>query len=290
MTNSYAKDVARAQSKGHAKTPLVSVIVAVYNMPDFLEKVFLSLQNQTLRDFEIVVADDGSGPEIQEVIGRYEPLFSHSVRHVWHEDKGFRKTVIANKAIREASASYLVFIDGDCVLHHRFLERHFRHRKDHAVLAGRRVMLDKDITERLTNDDISSRKIECPGLWWQHCPPADRKHGLFVPCLFHIENMLKKKYSFYGSNFSIFKKDLLGVNGYDEQIIGRGIEDDNLRERLKLNSIAIRSVTREALQYHLYHSSNPVPHSAQAIQEFCYPKKAWADEGLRKKKNGMQGE
>ena len=112
----------------------MSVIVAVYNMPDFLEKVFLSLQNQTLKDFEIVIADDGSGPAIREV-SIPSLSFSFPIRHVWHEDKGFRKTVIANKAIVEASAPYLVFIDGDCVLHHRFLESHFRHRKDHS--AGR---------------------------------------------------------------------------------------------------------------------------------------------------------
>jgi glycosyltransferase involved in cell wall biosynthesis len=287
MTRSYSGNVASSQPKGPAKTPPVSVIVAVYNKPDFLEKVLLSLQNQTLKDFEIVVSDDGSGPEIREVIDRYAPLFSFPIRHVWHEDKGFRKTVIANKAIGEACAPYLVFIDGDCVLHHRFLESHFRHRKEHTVLAGRRVMLDKDITDRLTKEDIVTGRIERPGVWWRHClAAADRKHGLFVPGLFGIENLIKKNYSFYGSNFSAFKKDLVAVNGYDQRIIGRGIEDDNLRERLKLNNITIRSVTREALQYHLYHSSNPVPHSTEAIQEFCYPKKAWADEGLRRQEHG----
>ena len=290
MTNSRAGNAQSAQTYGPATAPLVSVIVAVYNKPDFLEMVFLSLQNQTLKGFEIVVADDGSGPEIREIIDHYAPSFIFPIRHVWHEDKGFRKTIIANKAIGEATAPYLVFIDGDCVLHHRFLESHFRHRKNHTVLAGRRVMLDKDITDRLTKEDIATGRIERPRVWWRHClVAADRKHGLFVPGLFGLENLLKRNYSFYGSNFSAFKKDLVAVNGYDQRIIGRGIEDDNLRERLKLNSITIRSVTREALQYHLYHSSKPVPHSAQAIQEFCYPKKAWANEGLVQK-DGTPGE
>jgi glycosyltransferase involved in cell wall biosynthesis len=270
--------------------PLLSLIIAVYKRPDFLEKVFLSLRNQTMKEFETIIADDGSGPEIQEVIKRFAPLFSFPVRRLWHEDKGFRKTVIANKAMSAATAQYLVFIDGDCVLHHRFLESHFRHRRNRTVLAGRRVMLDKDITERLTNDDVASRRIERPGFWWRHCiRPSDRKHGLFVPGLFCVENMLKKNYSFYGSNFSVFKEDILEVNGYDERIIGRGIEDDNLRERLKLSGITIRSVTREALQYHLYHSSDPVPHTPETIQEFCFPEKAWADEGLRRQKGGKPG-
>jgi glycosyltransferase involved in cell wall biosynthesis len=277
------------RDEAEKKVPLLSLIIAVYNRPDFLEKVLLSLQNQTMKGFETIIADDGSGPEIFEVIKRFAPLFSFPVRRLWHEDKGFRKTVIANKAVSAATAKYLVFIDGDCVLHHRFLESHFRHRRNRTVLAGRRVMLDREITEQLTNDNVASRRIERPGFWWRHCAKTDRKHGLFVPGLFGIENMLKKNYSFYGSNFSIFREDILEVNGYDERIIGRGIEDDNLRERLKLNGIAIRSVTREALQYHLYHSSDPVPHTPETIQEFCFPEKAWADEGLRRQQSGKPG-
>jgi glycosyltransferase involved in cell wall biosynthesis len=269
---------------GPVPSPSLSLIIAVYNKPDFLEKIFLSLQNQTMKNFEIVVADDGSGPEISDVITRYAPSFPLPIRHVRHDNKGFRKTVIANKAVTAASAEYLVFIDGDCVLHHRFLESHFRHRRMRTVLAGRRVMLDKGITDRLTNEDVASRRIERPWFWWRHClRPSDRKHGLFVPGLFFAEHVLKKNYSFYGSNFSVFKKDYLAVNGYDERIIGRGIEDDNLRERLKLSGVTIRSVTREALQYHLYHLSSPVPHDPQTIREFCYPEKAWVDEGLRQK-------
>lgn len=261
---------------------MLSLIIAVYKRADFLEKILLSLQNQTMKNFEVVVADDGSGPEIAELINRFADSFSVPVKHVWHEDKGFRKTVIANKAVAASSAGYLVFIDGDCVLHHTFLESHFRHRRKRTVLAGRRVMLDKDITGRVRNEDIASRRIERPWYWWRHCEPSDRKHGLFVPGLFQIENMLKKGYSFYGSNFSIHKEDYCAVNGYDERIVGRGIEDDNLRERLKLSGVSIRSVTREAIQYHLFHDSDPVPHSKEAIAEFCFPKKPWADQGMVK--------
>jgi glycosyltransferase involved in cell wall biosynthesis len=261
----------------------LSLVIAVYNKPGFLEKIFLSLHNQTMQNFETIIADDGSGPEVSDVVNSYAPSFPAAVLHVRHDHTGFRKTVIANKAVSAAKADYLVFIDGDCLLHHRFLERHFRHRQKRTVLAGRRVMLDRDISERLTNEDVASRRIERPWFWWRHClRPSDVKHGLFVPGLFHVENMLKKKYSFYGSNFSMYKEDYRAVNGYDERIIGRGIEDDNLRERLKLSGVIVRSITREAIQYHLYHESDPVPHTGEAINEFCFPKKAWADEGIVK--------
>jgi len=265
-----------------AKKPLVSLIIAVYNHADFLTKIFLSLKNQTLRDFEIVVSDDGSGTEIAEVVKRFSPDFLWPIKHIWHEDNGFRKTVIANKAVTAASADYLVFIDGDCILHHSFLERHYRHRKQNAVLGGRRVMLNKEFCELLTEKDVAFQKIESPAFFWKHCAKEDRKHGFYIPLLMYIENLLKKTYSFYGSNFSLYKTDYCAVNGYDERIIGRGVEDDNLRERLKLNGNKIRSITREAIQYHLFHSFAPVPHSKETIQEFCFPKQAWTPNGIIK--------
>jgi glycosyltransferase involved in cell wall biosynthesis len=262
------------------RAPSVSVIIAVYNRPDFLEKVFLSLINQTLSDFETIVADDGSGPEVAACIARYSPRFARPVRHVRHGHDGFRKTVIVNGAVREAISGYLVFIDGDCVLHKRFIASHYRHRARHTVLGGRRVMLDRWITERLTNEDVASGRIERPRFWWNHCGRGDRKHGLYAPGLFVLSNLGKKGYSMYGSNFSLFKDDFCAVNGYDETIVGRGVEDDNLRERLKLNGVRIRSVTREALQYHLFHESAPVPHSRDIVSAWCFPKHAWADKGI----------
>lgn len=279
MTDSL-KNFTIAEKDGNV--PRLSLIIAVYKRVDFLEKVFLSLQNQTMKDFEIVVADDGSGPEISSLISTYSPSFSFPIRHVWHQDSGFRKTVIANRAVCEAQSRYLVFIDGDCVLHHRFLESHFRHRRAGTALAGRRVMLDRDSTERLTNEDIATRRIERPWFWWRKCTAGDRKHGLYVPGLFCVGNTLKRRYSMYGSNFSVFKEDYFAVNGYDENIIGRGIEDDNLRERLKLNGVKIRTVTREAIQFHLYHDFDPVPHRPEVIQEFCYPKYPWTAHGIVK--------
>jgi glycosyltransferase involved in cell wall biosynthesis len=268
------------EGAGANGAPPVSLIIAVYNRPDFLEKVFLSLASQTFSDFETVIADDGSEPGVAECIKRFSPRFAWPVRHEWHPHNGFRKTAIVNKAVAEALAGYLVFIDGDCILHHRFLEGHYCHRARRTALGGRRVMLDKAITGRLTNEDISSRRIERPWFWWNHCDPADRKHGFYAPGLFALSNLGKKGYSFYGSNYSLYKEDFCAVNGYDESIVGRGIEDDNLRERLKLNGIAVKSVTREALQYHQFHESAPVSHSKEVINTWCFPKQAWAEKGL----------
>ncbi len=280
--NETASGNPHIQEKNIAGPPLASVIIAVYNKPDFLEKVLVSLAHQSFRQFEIVIADDGSGPEIQDLIERSGSEFIFPIRHVRHEHKGFRKTIIANRAAMEAEADYLIFIDGDSILHHRFVESHFRRKRDRTVLAGRRVRLDCEISQRLTLDDVRSLRFEKPSFWWRHCDSYDRKHGFFIPALFFLENLFRKQYSLLGCNFSLHKKDFCSVNGYNEQIVGRGMEDCNLNERLKLNQCKIKTLTRQAVQYHLFHEFDPVPHSPEAIKQYCWPDNYWTPFGIKK--------
>jgi glycosyltransferase involved in cell wall biosynthesis len=270
----------------HSKIPSVSVIIAVYNKPDFLEKVLCSLLNQTHKDFEIVIADDGSGPEIATMIMRYQQSFIYPLQHLWHDDQGFRKTIIANKAVVCSRSDYLVFIDGDSLLHHRFLEEHFRKKKIGTILSGRRVMLDQDLTARITIDDIGSRRIEKASFWKGHCDKGTVKHGYYVPLINSIEVLLhsRRHYNILGANFSLFRADYFRINGYDERIIGRGLEDDNLSNRFKIAGLRIRSMSRRALQYHLFHSFDPVPHSAEVIEKMWMPTQAWSPNGIIKEK------
>jgi glycosyltransferase involved in cell wall biosynthesis len=248
--------------------PVVSLIIAVYNRDDFLERVLLSLLNQTLKDIEIIIADDGSGPEIGEVVKRHVDGFAHPIQHVWHEDEGFRKTIIVNKAVLRAAAPYLVFIDGDCILHHRFLERHYRRRRPRQVLSGRRVMFDQALTERVSLDDVRLRRVEHIAYWWRHAGKIDRWNGLYLPFVHGIRNLRRKNYQILGSNFSVHKEDFVAINGYDERIIGRGLEDNNLWVRFMNSGVAVRTITREALQYHLYHRADAMPHGDDFIEEY----------------------
>ena len=143
-----------------AAGPDVSLVIAVYQRDDFLTLVLTSLLDQTLRNFEVIVADDGSGPAIAAIIDQFQGTLAHPILHVRHDDDGFRKTVIVNRAVTRARADFLTFIDGDCILHRRFLERHHRRRRRGLALSGRRVMFDRALTERLTPDDVRSRRIQ----------------------------------------------------------------------------------------------------------------------------------
>jgi hypothetical protein len=145
-------------------------------------------------------------------------------------------------------------------------------------------MFDEELTKRVTIEDVRLRRLEKISFWADHCDRADLKHGFFVPIVYFIENLFKIKYSILGCNFSVHKSDYCGINGYDERIIGRGMEDSNLDARFKLRKIKIKTLTRLALQYHLFHHFDPVPHGPEAIQQFCFPTEYWTDYGIVKGK------
>ena len=248
--------------------PDVSLVIAVYEREDALEKVLVSLLNQSHADFEIVVADDGSGPGIAEAIERYTDQFAHPIRQIRHEDKGFRKTIIVNRAVTQTTGDYLVFIDGDCLLHRRFFERRVKRRRKGEVLSGRRVMFDRALTEKVTIEDVRKRRIERIVYWWRHAGKIDRWNGFYFPFLHGVRNIGQRQYQILGSNFSVHKEDFYRVNGYDERIVGRGLEDNNLCVRFINSGMVVRTVTREALQYHLYHTADPMPHDRAFIEEY----------------------
>src|SRR5690625_3672381 len=99
----------------------LSVIFSTYNSPEWLEKVLWGYQCQSFQDFEVLVADDGSTSETADLIHRLQQHVSFPLHHIWHEDRGFRKCDILNKAVAAAHTDYLVFSDGDCIPRADFL-------------------------------------------------------------------------------------------------------------------------------------------------------------------------
>jgi hypothetical protein len=263
--------------------PLLSLIIAVYKKNRFLEFILESLRNQTLKDFEIIIADDGSGDDIKGVIDQFNHQFAYPIIHAWHEDKGFRKTIIVNKAVALSHADYLVLIDGDCILHHRFLEMHYRYKKEPYILSGRRINLDREITEKLTSEDICSKRIEKFSTWINHMDDhGNARRGFMVPFGFYIDKFFRKHYRILGCNQSMYKSSFIAVNGYNEDIIGRGAEDSNIEARLKLRGYRIMNLSKRALQYHLFHKGDPGPHDPDTVFKLFNPESYWVKNGIDK--------
>ncbi|MBK7378924.1 MAG: glycosyltransferase [Ignavibacteriales bacterium] len=243
--------------------PEVSLIISFYNRIDFLKLVFAGLKRQTFKNFEVIIADDGSKEEVVNEIEKLSREINFPIAHIWQEDKGFRKNKILNQAIVNSNSTYLIFIDGDCIPHRDFISEHFSHRQLNICLTGRRVNLSQKLSESLSTKKVKEGILENQffllkdGLLGKS---TDVEKGFFIRNKFLRKYFNKKKRGLLGCNFSIYKNDLLIINGFDERYIAPSIgEDSDVQFRLELAGVRVRSLNNIAVQYHLYHKLQPRP-------------------------------
>ena len=130
---------------------MISIIISFYKRLDFLELIFHSLDRQSYKDFEVIVAEDDNAPHTVDYINKARFLHTYIIRHVSQEDTGFRKTRILNAAIRNANGEQLVFIDGDCILHSHFLKEYSKAIAEKYFCYGRRVFCSRKHTDIILN-------------------------------------------------------------------------------------------------------------------------------------------
>ncbi|MDR3652942.1 MAG: glycosyltransferase [Paludibacter sp.] len=239
----------------------VSLIISFYNKIDFLRLIFAALEQQSYRDFEVIIADDGSRQDIVHEVKRLIVESTFQVKHVWHEDKGWRKNIILNKAIVASEADYLVFIDGDCIPHPLFLEEHFDSRKPNQVVCGRRVTLTEKTSKYVTSLQIQNRNLHKILFWpllFESFFSGEKTHIVHI---FRIKNIIlrsllarEKIKGILGCNFSAWKEDLMKVNGFDERFVHPGMgEDTDLDNRLRHNGVLTISKKFSITIYHMFH-------------------------------------
>ena len=144
--------------------PSVSIIISTYNSEVWLEKVLWSYEAQVFKDFEIIIADDGSKKPTFDLLDRMKLLVGYPIIHVWHEDNGFQKTMILNKAIQKCKADYVLMSDGDCIAREDFVKVHIDNREEGFFLSGGYFKLPMPISEHITKADILSQ--HCFNLKW----------------------------------------------------------------------------------------------------------------------------
>ena len=241
-----------------------SVVLAFYNKVDYLKLVFAGLEGQTFKDFEVIIADDGSSPFVVEEIELMARSASFPVIHLWQEDRGFRKNRMLNRAVDAAGSNYIIFIDADCVPHPVFIEEHLNYAEPNFCLTGRRVNLSENFTKKLTPERIKRGFLEnekflliIDGLFGGS---FDVEKGFYFRSPALREYFNKKKRGLLGCNFSIHKEDLVKINGFDERYEAPSIgEDSDIQYRLELNGTGIKSLNNIAVQYHLYHKLQERP-------------------------------
>lgn len=227
-----------------------TLLISTYNWPDALDLVFKSILDQTMFPDEILIADDGSKDETKQLINEFQQKSIIPIHHFWQEDIGFRKSKILNKAIAQTTADYIIQIDGDCILHKKFISDHIESAKEGCYLYGSRVnILPKYVSEvfekRITKFNFFSKEIK------------NRTRSLSIPFL---SKLYKPHYGiskkFRGCNVSFWRKDLIDINGYNEDFEGWGREDSDLVIRMGNNGIKAKRLRYTGILYHIYHKTN----------------------------------
>ena len=224
------------------------LIISTYNNPVSLDLVLYSLAHQTSKDFKLCVADDGSSAQTTEVIEKWYSKFEKGrLRHVWQEDKGFRKNKILNAAIKSSSSDYLIFIDGDCIASRGFIENHLNRRKKNSYLSGGMVRMPASVNSKLNYEIIDSEEIFSYS--WLKLNKCIKSTGDFLKASIlpgfisrSCEKITPVKCTWNGANSSGWLSDILKVNGFDESM-EYGSEDIDLGYRLNnagINGLQIR--------------------------------------------------
>ena len=240
----------------------ISVIVPTYNRPKALKLCLLSLASQSIMPYEVLIADDGSTTETRDTILDMRQKLKHAfaVKHIWHEDIGFRKPKILNETVRQSTGDYLVFIDGDCMAHRHFIRSHVEKSDPDAILSGKRVEIGKELTERLLDRGTVLNSLSLRLLW-----DAFMKRSRKVDEAIMLRNRYLRRLTHrdrisddgvWGCNFSLYKDLFIAVNGCDEDFLDGSIEDNDLGIRVLNQGKQIRSVRGLAIIFHLWHKSS----------------------------------
>ena len=248
------------QQTGTNQIMKASLIISIYDNIRFLKVILDSLHFQTEKDFEIIIAEDGQNSTVMEFINQYP--FEQSYQHLTQRDEGWRKNKAMNTAIRAANAEWLIFIDGDCVLHERFIEMHLRYAHEDTILAGKRVKLDEGssefLMENITNIKLLEKQL-VGKLFYGKGKIRNIEEGIFISPdgLLGFIPKLRKLNNLKGCNMSFSKKAIYAINGFDEEYILPAIgEDFDLTWRFQSAGFHYKSVRNLAVQYHLFHPEN----------------------------------
>jgi glycosyltransferase involved in cell wall biosynthesis len=243
--------------------PKLSVIISVYNKVRELELLLTALSVQSFKDFEVIIADDGSGEDMTQFISEYLRITQMNIKHVYQEDKGFRKNKILNESIKTSSSGYLVFIDGDCIPHKDFVNAHFQNIKENTVLCGKRVNLSEKLSNEISIETILTGKLSSQTVRHFYDSFKSKKlrstfveEGIRIKSGFFRRVFLERNPHIVGCNFSIHKELMEKINGFDENYVGAGIgEDSDIEYRLRLINTKFVSLRYLAILYHLFHKS-----------------------------------
>lgn len=262
----------------------ITAIIITYNRPDALQLVLQSIIKQKLVPHEVIIADDGSGPETLNLISKFKKDFPTELKHVWHEDNGFRISTIRNKAIKESTGDCLIFSDGDLLFHPAFFYDFSKSIQKGTALIGSRVFLKESYSLQLLN----SSKFKSSITAFSSCIEKNRLNAIRIPLISRLIPFSSFSVRLRGGLLAVSKKDIIAVNGWNEDFIGWGKEDTELVARLFHYGIRFKKLKFSGLTYHLWHpvlNRSKVNINEKLLQASIKKKLVWCNNGLSPKED-----
>lgn len=229
-----------------------SLIIATYDKYNYLYCVLKSIEKQTFKNFEVIIAEDCEKKEMKENIEKWRKEFSFKIKHVFQEDIGFRKCKILNEAIKIAEGKYILTIDCDCILHKKYLENYNKYfEKGYEVIFGRRCEMSKELSEKILSKkgNYKIRLIDLISPYskaWTEC--------VYMP---FVTKLKKRKIRILSSNLGFTKEIILKINGFNEKFNKPGVgEDSDLEWRFESINIKYIALKNTVIQYHIWHKES----------------------------------
>lgn len=267
-----------------AKT--ISVVITTYNRPDALEAVVEACFLQDDKNFEIIIADDGSTANTRETVDRLRARSPVPLKHVWQPDQGFRAAMARNRGTLAASGEYIIFLDGDCVPQRDFIARHRALSRPGFLVSGSRILLSPALTARVLAERIDLSALTLADKLRYRARGDINK---LLQLLVRLPDIGRERTRFSwrrikSCNLAVWRSDLERVNGFDESFLGWGHEDSDLVVRLFHAGVMRKDGAFATEVFHLWHREaqrDQESSNRKVVLERAASKTTQATRGLR---------
>lgn len=233
--------------------PEIALLVSTYQKPGHLVRTLASIAVQQAADrIELVVTDDGSTDETPSLVEQFARSVTFPVRLTTHRHEAFQLARCRNEGVAACTAPYLLFLDGDCILPRDHAAIHLGRRRPGIAMGGDCARLDAAASALLTPERIQSGPLHpavAVGERWRLTKQVLKSWWYRL-----IRHPTKPK--LVGNNIGLWRSDYERINGFDENFVGWGCEDDDFRLRLRQAGVKIRSILPWTRTYHLWHPSD----------------------------------
>jgi glycosyltransferase involved in cell wall biosynthesis len=233
----------------------ISVVITTYNRPDALAAVVEGCFAQDDKDFEIIIADDGSTANTRDCIDRLRARSPVPLKHVWQPDDGFRAAMARNRGTVAANGNYIIFLDGDCVPQRDFIRRHRALARPGFLVSGSRILLSQALTARVLEQHIDLGALPLPDKL-RYRASGDLNKVLQLLVRLPDAGRVRRRFSWRrikSCNLGVWRADLQRVNGFDESFTGWGHEDSDLVVRLFHAGVLRKDGAFATEVFHLWH-------------------------------------